>query len=227
MEHNLPIMKHIYFVIFIFFGFTCIAQDVIEYKGEKINALDENHQPTGIWKLYDDENHLMIVTEFENGVFIAPTEYYKDDKLIGTYNYEDGFEIYKDGITYNADFYKNPDGSRKLIDSEGNDLDIEVAKYFSLSSQMVAMYYGGQTEMYRFIGDNIDYTAIKNNTGKVIVKFVIDGVGKTSEIEIIDSTNPILNDEVKRLIRYLPRWQPGYQAGAFVKVTYSIPITIN
>ena len=220
-------MKTLIIIALTFLSTISIAQNIIEYKGEKINALDENHQPTGVWKLYDEVKHITIVTEFENGVPVAPTKYYKDDTLIAVYNYEDGFEIYKDGKTYIADFYRSPDGRRALVDVDGNELDSSVMKYFSDSGQVMAMYYGGQAEMYKFIGENVNRKSIKNNTGKVKVKFVINAIGEVSEIEVIESTNPKLNEEAKRVVSILPRWQPAHQAGAFVKMSCVIPITIN
>ncbi|KAF2518354.1 hypothetical protein E0W68_10050 [Flavobacterium salilacus subsp. salilacus] len=220
-------MKTLIVIALTFLSTFSIAQNVIEYKGEKINALDENHQPTGVWKLYDEEKQLMIVTEFENGIPVAPTKYYKGDTLIAVYTYEDGFEIYKDGKTYIADYYRSPDGRRALVDIDGNEIESSVMKYFSDSGQIMPMYYGGQAEMYKFIGENVNRKSIKNNKGKIKVKFVIDAIGETSEIEVIESTNPKLNEEAKRLVSILPRWQPGHQAGAFVKCPYIIPITIN
>jgi len=48
-------MKHIFLFFILTFGFLCNGQNVIEYKNEQINAIDENGKQTGIWKLYDDE----------------------------------------------------------------------------------------------------------------------------------------------------------------------------
>jgi antitoxin component YwqK of YwqJK toxin-antitoxin module len=63
------INKTIYFLFF----FCCVSiysQNSISYKGEDINALDKNNLQTGIWKLYDDENNIIIETEFKNGRII-------------------------------------------------------------------------------------------------------------------------------------------------------------
>ncbi|MCR5861269.1 energy transducer TonB [Flavobacterium sp. J372] len=210
-----------------FLSLNAFAQNVIEYRGEKINALDEQGKPDGIWKLFDEENQLMIITEFKKGVLITPTKYYKNSRLIAIYKYEDGFEIYKDDKVFKARFQRSPDGSRRLIDITGNDLDEAVAKYFYDAGQIMPMFYGGKNELYSFIGNNVNYSKIKKNTGKVIIGFVIDAIGKVSEIEVIESSNPELNEEAKRVISIMPRWQPGHQAGAFVKCKYTIPVNIN
>lgn len=220
-------MRIIILIAFTFLSTLSIAQNIIDYKGEKINELDKGFNPTGVWKLYDEEKKITIITEFKNGILVAPTKYYRDAVLIASYNYEEGIEIYKDGDTYKAQFYRRPDGSQTLLDSNGVELESEIIKHFYKSGFVMPMFYGGSTELYGFIAENIDYKSIKNNTGKVKVKFVIDTKGNTSEIEVIESTNPKLNEEAKRLVSILPRWQPAHQGGAFVRCPYVIPITIN
>ena len=213
--------------ILLFLCAFCNAQNGIEYKGEIINALDENGKQTGVWKLYDDKNNIMITTEFKNGEIISDTKYYKDSNLIAAYKGDDLIEIYKDKKTITGYFYRKTDGGQTIVNKRGKELDTETLRFFYLSSLVMPMYYGGNTLLYEFIRKNIDYSSIKNNTGTVKVKFTIDIQGNTTDIEIIESTNPELNEEAKRLVKILPRWQPGHQAGAFVKCQYSIPITIN
>jgi len=220
-------MKLISLIAFIILNSSCIAQNVINYKGENINALNENNEQTGTWKLYDDEKHLTIITEFKDGINVAPTEYYRDSNLIASYNNMEGIEIYKDNKTYKGQFFRKPDLSQTIIDKDGNELNAEILKHFYVSSTIMGFYYGGSTQLYDFIAKNINRTTIKNNKGKVKVKFVIDVIGNTSEIEITESSNTALNEEVKRIIGILPRWQPGHQAGAFVKCSFIIPVTIN
>lgn len=219
-------MKKI-FVILLFLSINSFGQNHIEYKGEFINALDENNEKTGIWKLYNEEENIIITTEFKNGNFIANTNYYKDSKLVASYKYHDNIEIYKDSKTIKAKFFRKADKSQTLIDPDGKELDSDILKFFYSSGQVMPMYYGGNNQLYDFIKKNIDYKSIKKNKGKVKVGFVIDAKGNTSEIEIVESTNAALNEEAKRIVGILPRWQPAHQGGAFVKCPYMIPITFN
>jgi antitoxin component YwqK of YwqJK toxin-antitoxin module len=221
-------MKLTLLIALILLSIPSTAQSVIEYKGEKINALDANNKQTGIWKLYDEQKHLTIVTEFKNGLLIAPTKYYNNSVLIAaSYDSGKGLEIYKDNKTYKGLFFREPDGKQAIIDEDGNRIDAGILTYFYESSAIMGMYYGGTTELYSFIDKNVNRKLLGKNRGKAKVKFVIDVKGNTSDIEIIESNNPAINEEVKRIVSILPRWQPAHQAGAFVKCSFVIPITLN
>lgn len=222
--HRYHFMKHVLLLFFIFLSLTSVAQDLIEYNGEKINALDENARHTGIWKLYDEANGIVVTMEFKEGKRIAGPMYYKDSVLIA--GIKDGrIEVYKDGKTIEGYVVRKPDSSEILVDGEGNEFDREILDYISV--QIMPFFYGGTTELFNFIRNNIDQKLAKNNKGKVKVQFVIDTVGHTSQIEVIDSTNPELNEEAKRIIGILPRWQPGLQNGALVRTPYIIPLNFN
>lgn len=220
------INKTIYYLLF-FFCISIYSQNSISYKGEDINALDENNLQTGIWKLYDDENNIIIENEFKNGKIIGDTKFYKNLKLIAAYNNYDELKIYKDSDTIKAHFFRKTDKNYILIDQNGKELEKEIASFSYLTGLVMPFYYGGNSKLYEFIGNNIDYNKIKKNSGKVIVKFSINTKGQSSNIEIVESTNPELNEEVIRVVSILPRWQPGYQNGAFVNCFYTIPVKIN
>jgi TonB family protein len=217
--------KKILLGLLFIFSISSYAQNVIEYNGEKINALDENKNQTGIWKLYDEKNNILITCEFKNGEFISNTNYYKDSKLIASYNNIDKLEIYKDSKTITCNFYRKEDETQTLVGIDGKELDDEILQYFYLNvGEVPAMFYGGTSKLYDFIGNNFNN---KGNKGKVKVLFKIDTKGFTTEIEIESSTNEKLNDEAIRIISILPRFQPAHQSERFVKFSYSIPIVIK
>ncbi len=220
-------MKHHILFSILLFGYLCKGQDIVEYKNEQINAIDEIGKQTGIWKLYDDDKKIMIVMEFKNGEIISDIKYYNDSNLIASYKENNLIEIYKDGKTIEGSFFRRENGGQTIVDKNKKELDVEILRHFYLSGQVMSMYYGGQSMLFDFIGKSIDYKSIKNNKGKVKVKFIIDAVGRTSNIEIVESTNEELNLEAKRIIQNLPRWQPAHQGGTFVNSQYIIPIVIN
>lgn len=222
---NLIMIKKLIVLLISINSLTLIAQKNIEYKGEIINALDENNLKTGIWKLYDDKNNILIVLEFEKGEYISDTKYYKDSKLIASYDAnKNDLKIYKNSKVIEAKFFERPNNGRTLVSKNGKELDSETLKYFFFSSEAFPFYYGGVSELYSFISNNINS---KGNRGKVKVQFYIDANGYTSEIKIVESSNPNLDEEVKRVISILPRWQSGYQSDRFVKCPFIIPVTIN
>lgn len=217
--------KRVFLIAFLICTITSFSQNVIEYNGEKINALDENNNQTGIWKLFDEKNNALITCEFKNGEYSANTKFYKDSKLIASYNNLDKLEIYKDSKTTICNFYRNEDNSTTLVDENGKEIDSETKKYYFFNGgQVMPMFYGGVNKLYEFIGNNFKSNG---NKGNVKVKFKIDSKGFATEIEIESSTNEKLNQEAIRVISMMPRCQPAYQRGRFVKYPYLVPININ
>ena len=217
-------MKKTYLILILLYSLTSIAQNAIQYNNETINALDENDNKIGIWKMYDEKNNVLITCEFKDGDLVSDTKFYKDSKLIASFNNQDKLEIYKDSKTIVCNYFRKADNSQTLVDSDGKEIDLEIIKYYGQSAQVMPMYYGGANKLYEFIGHNFNSNGKK---GKVKVQFYIDSKGYATHIEIKESTNPELDSEAKRVVSLLPRWQPAHQGGTFVRCPYIVPITIN
>ena len=217
-------MKKTHLFLLLICSLTSFAQNAIQYNNETINALDENDNKTGIWKMYDEKNNVLISCEFKDGNLVSDTKFYKDSKLIASFNNQDKLEIYKDSKTIVCNYFRKADNSQTLIDSNGKEIDLEIIKYYGQSAQVMPMYYGGPNKLYEFIGNNFNSNG---KTGKVKVQFYIDAKGYATQIEIKESTNPELDSEAKRVVSLLPRWQPAHQGGTFVRCPYVVPITIN
>ena len=113
----------------------------------------------------------------------------------------------------------------KIVDASGKEIDLDMQKlYFSVSA-LKPMFYGGNVSLRAAIINSIDKSQVKENQGKVTIKFVIDKDGIVGPAEVTNSTNAQLNEEALRLVKKLPRFQPGFQHGRFVRVEFSIPIT--
>jgi TonB family protein len=92
-------------------------------------------------------------------------------------------------------------------------------------------YPGGELKMIMDIAMNLRYPseAIKKKIeGRVLVQFVIDERGETRDVRVINSPNPILNDEAIRVVKSLPKnFKPGIIRGNPAKVRYTIPINFR
>ena len=83
------------------------------------------------------------------------------------------------------------------------------------------------TDMYRFLGENINYPKIAqqlNVSGKVFVQFVIEKDGSIGEVKLKSRLCQSLEDESIRVIKSMPKWRPGYRNGKPVRVYYNMPI---
>lgn len=92
------------------------------------------------------------------------------------------------------------------------------------------VFPGGDAALMKFINDNMRYpqAAIENNIqGRVIVTFVVNGDGSIGQVKVARSKDPDLDKEAVRVVKSLPRFQPGKQSGKNVAVWYTIPVTFR
>ncbi|MDR2475147.1 MAG: TonB family protein [Bacteroidales bacterium] len=85
---------------------------------------------------------------------------------------------------------------------------------------------GGQQAMTEFIAQHLSNSheavqkAISEN---VILKFVVAEDGSIEDIQIVKSVDPLLDAEVVRIVKLMPRWKPGIQNGKAVRTTFLLP----
>ncbi|MBQ9178972.1 MAG: energy transducer TonB [Prevotella sp.] len=81
-----------------------------------------------------------------------------------------------------------------------------------------------------WLAQNMRYPkeAVKNNIeGKVIVSFVIEKDGSVSNIKALKSPHSSLTEEVVRLVKAMPNWNPGTMSGKPVRVKYTLPLSFK
>jgi protein TonB len=59
------------------------------------------------------------------------------------------------------------------------------------------------------------------------VKFVVEKDGRLTNIEFLQSPDPVFEEEVIRVLKKSPKWTPGYQQGKPCRVSYVLPIDIR
>jgi FKBP-type peptidyl-prolyl cis-trans isomerase FkpA len=89
-------------------------------------------------------------------------------------------------------------------------------------------FQGGDLITFRnWVMSQIRYPKIaqeKNISGRVMASFVIERNGTVSNIQIIQSPHASLSDEVVRVLKTSPKWEPGIQDGEAVRVRYTLPV---
>ena len=91
-------------------------------------------------------------------------------------------------------------------------------------------YPGGDTELLKFIGQNIKYPNTAKNIGvqgRVTVQFIIEKDGSLTEIEILRGIGAGCDKEAIRVMKLVPNFSPGKQRGQPVRVRLSVPITFK
>lgn len=113
--------------------------------------------------------------------------------------------------------YKNVTDSSKTSECD------EIFTYVEEMPQ----FPGGETEMTKFIGENIQYPKAALDSGlqgAVYVRFIVSDIGVINHIEILRSFDEACSAEAKRVIQSMPLWKSGKQNGRPVCVYYTLPI---
>lgn len=86
---------------------------------------------------------------------------------------------------------------------------------------------GGEAAMFKFLNEHTKYPkmAIEANIkGTVHVEFVVATTGVITDVRLIRGIGGGCDEEALRVIRNMPRWNPGKQRGMAVPVRMTIPV---
>lgn len=61
-------------------------------------------------------------------------------------------------------------------------------------------------------------------SGRVIVSFIIDTTGRLTQIQVLQTPDRSLTEEVVRVLKRSPRWEPGRRNGRKVPIKYTMPV---
>ena len=94
--------------------------------------------------------------------------------------------------------------------------------------EVMPSFMGGDLNTFRmWVAQEFKIPAIAAENGiqgKVVVQFVIEKDGRLSSIEFLHSPDRVYEDEVRRVLMKSPKWTPGRQRDAVVRVRYILPI---
>lgn len=93
--------------------------------------------------------------------------------------------------------------------------------------EQMPQYPGGDAELMKFIYSKIVYPQVAAENGikgQVILRFVVTKDGSIGDIQVMRSPDPSLSKEAIRVVRMMPRWNPGRQNGVAVPVWFTLPV---
>jgi len=91
-------------------------------------------------------------------------------------------------------------------------------------------YPGGEKALLNYIAHTIKYPVEaqeKGIQGRIVVRFVINKLGKVEKTEILRGLHSSIDKEGIRVVNTLPDWIPGEQKGEKVDVYFTLPITFK
>lgn len=95
--------------------------------------------------------------------------------------------------------------------------------------QKLPNFTGSDKALQKYLAKNLKYpkSAMENNIqGRVFVKFIVEKDGTLTKIEILKGMDNCkeCDEEALRLVRAMPKWEPGNQNGNAVRVSHRVII---
>lgn len=100
---------------------------------------------------------------------------------------------------------------------------------FDVVEQM-PQYPGGKEALFKYLSTNVKYpedAAKKKVEGRVIASFVVETDGSITDVEVSKKAFPSLDAEAVRVLKGMPKWEPGRQKGKPVRVRYVVPVNFR
>ena len=194
-----------------------------------------DEEPEEVFEMPQQEEEIIQPEEVANEQRVTELMIVEDDK----------FEKEKE-VKDKADVMENEAQAGAVDITEGtNDLNKQVVReqiiapepapepekvYTMAMVEQKPEFPGGEQAMYKWLGDHISYPAQASEegvSGRVVVQFDISKTGDIENVKVVRGRHPALDKEAMRLVKAMPRWQPGRNNGQPVKVTYTLPVTFK
>ena len=129
------------------------------------------------------------------------------------------FQLQSDSLKYDELVNWNP--NEESVYNEVNEIDKVDEK---------PSFPGGESAMKSYLNSTLKYPidAQENGVqGRVIVQFIIEKDGSISDVKISESVNPSFDREALRVVKAMPKWNPGKVNGIPVRVKNEVPVVFG
>ncbi len=120
-----------------------------------------------------------------------------------------------------VDEYKAPAPVKQEEESE-----IQEQEIFQVV-ETAPSFPGGDATRMKFLQDNIKYPAMARESGiqgTVYVTFVVERNGSVTDVKLLRGIGGGCDEEALRVVKNMPKWEPGKQRGKPVRVQFNMPI---
>jgi hypothetical protein len=213
-----------------------MAEDKNVRNDQSVFDIAAEEPPTAI--SYDDVHaNQKAIAQPEGAVIVFNNT--KEDDFAGGYTgaANDAKKDVSEVLVTDETVKKDKSGKKQTSESKTEDADLsgvpanqesQAADSIYLFVEQMPQYVGGEAAMIQFIQKNFNMPAGRvEYSGTVFVQFVILETGKVSDILIVKSLEPEIDKEIVRVISIMPNWIPGKQNGVPVKVSYTLPVSID
>lgn len=91
-------------------------------------------------------------------------------------------------------------------------------------------FHGGEDALNKYLLNNLKYPVVAEENGiqgLVNVSFIVRRDGTITDIKAVGTVDPSLAKEAVRLVKAMPRWEPGKANGLAVNAGRTIPIVFR
>lgn len=117
--------------------------------------------------------------------------------------------------------------STNILNNRQNKIKTESPKRAVSALDEQPSYPGGEKAMFAFILENIKYPEEAKKfgaVGKVFITFNIETDGRLSDVKILRGFDKDCDVEALRVVKLMPKWNPGKKNGNAVKTNFVLPI---
>ena len=89
---------------------------------------------------------------------------------------------------------------------------------------------GGEKKMMEYVAKNVKYPQLAKEVGtqgRVFVSFVVEKDGSITNVTILRGIGSGCDEEAMRVVKSMPKWNPGLQCGRAVRVSCNLPINFK
>jgi len=91
-------------------------------------------------------------------------------------------------------------------------------------------FKGGMKAFYQYISNNFEYpedAGKRNVSGVIEVEFTVEKSGDITYAGILKGLDYSIDEEILRLVKAMPRWEPATKNGRVVRYKVSMPLNIR
>ena len=89
---------------------------------------------------------------------------------------------------------------------------------------------GGAAEFMKWLTKNLRYPASAQSQqvkGRVVAQFIVNKDGSVTDLEVTEHLNHACDNEVLRVLRMMPKWEPGLMDAKPCRTKVCIPVVFN
>ena len=97
-------------------------------------------------------------------------------------------------------------------------------------AEVMPEFEGGLPALYEYLGKNMKFPPLAQDNrleAKLHVQFIVNKDGTISDVELLNPAGYGFDEEAIRVIKAMPKWKPGRQAGRNVSVYFILPINFT